>query len=108
MSDQLWGGGSGRGDRFVSRLSGCESLSPGATPPLRRRLATRLRVFNANVAKINSHNAGGHSWSMGLNAFADLTAAEFKQMHAMKAMKASPLAPRRHPAAGARLPLLCC
>ena len=38
----------------------------------------RETIYNTNVAKIVSHNAGNHSWSMGINKFADLTADEFK------------------------------
>ena len=37
----------------------------------------RLRVFSANLARIEAHNAGGHSWRMGVNKFADLTKCDF-------------------------------
>ena len=37
----------------------------------------RLRVFSANLARIEAHNAGGHSWRMGVNKFADLTKYDF-------------------------------
>ncbi len=37
----------------------------------------RMSIFNANVAKIEDHNAGNHSWSMAVNKFADLTEDEF-------------------------------
>ena len=42
----------------------------------------RESVYNSNVAKIVSHNAGNHSWSMNVNKFADLTAEEFKARYA--------------------------
>lgn len=42
----------------------------------------RESVYNSNVAKIVSHNAGNHSWSMNVNKFADLTAEEFKALYA--------------------------
>ncbi len=38
----------------------------------------RESVYTANVAKIILHNNGNHSWTMGVNQFADLTADEFK------------------------------
>ena len=37
----------------------------------------RLRVFSDNLARIEAHNAGGHSWRMGVNKFADLTKYDF-------------------------------
>lgn len=38
----------------------------------------RESVYAANLKKIAEHNAGNHSWTMGVNKFADLTADEFK------------------------------
>jgi len=38
----------------------------------------RETVYNQNILKIVSHNAGNSSWTMGVNKFADLTADEFK------------------------------
>lgn len=38
----------------------------------------RLSIFLDNVATINAHNAGNHTWTMAVNEFADLTAKEFK------------------------------
>lgn len=38
----------------------------------------RREVYQTNVDKILEHNAANHSWTMGLNKFADLTAEEFK------------------------------
>lgn len=41
----------------------------------------RENVYNTNIVKIVSHNAGNHSWTMGVNKFADLTGDEFKAMY---------------------------
>jgi len=38
----------------------------------------RESVYADNLKKIAAHNAGNHSWTMGVNKFADLTADEFK------------------------------
>ena len=73
-------------------------LSPAPAPPLlcltcsfsewmrsskkayssREELVLRRGIFAANLAKIQQHNAEGHSWAMSVNQFADLTADEFK------------------------------
>lgn len=37
----------------------------------------RNSVYDGNVALIEAHNAGNHTWTMGVNQFADLTAKEF-------------------------------
>ena len=39
----------------------------------------RLRIFSANLEDIERHNARGSSYTKGINAFADLTAEEFKE-----------------------------
>jgi len=44
----------------------------------REEWTLRRAVFAANVAKIQKHNGEGHSWTMGVNKFADLTGEEFK------------------------------
>ena len=41
----------------------------------------RQSIYNQNLARINSHNANGTSWTMGLNQFADLTVLEFRQQY---------------------------
>ncbi|TRZ15310.1 hypothetical protein HGM15179_011830 [Zosterops borbonicus] len=41
----------------------------------------RLRTFLANKRHIEEHNAGNHSFQMGLNQFSDLTFAEFKKLY---------------------------
>lgn len=38
----------------------------------------RYSIFEENFNKINKHNSEGHSWTMELNQFADLTSSEFK------------------------------
>eukprot|EP01017_Pseudomicrothorax_dubius_P026174 TRINITY_DN28_c0_g1_i2.p1 TRINITY_DN28_c0_g1~~TRINITY_DN28_c0_g1_i2.p1 ORF type:complete len:361 (+),score=109.91 TRINITY_DN28_c0_g1_i2:150-1232(+) len=40
--------------------------------------AYRLRVFASNVQKIRAQNSLGHSYTLGINKFADLTAEEFR------------------------------
>jgi len=37
----------------------------------------RLEIFKDNIDKINKHNAEGHTWTMGVNQFADMTQHEF-------------------------------
>ncbi len=37
----------------------------------------RMSVYADNVAKITEHNCGNHTWTMGVNQFADLTSDEF-------------------------------
>ncbi|XP_074012294.1 pro-cathepsin H [Numenius arquata] len=41
----------------------------------------RLRIFLGNKRQIEEHNAGNHSFQMGLNQFSDLTFAEFKKLY---------------------------
>ncbi|KAI1235295.1 hypothetical protein IHE44_0002938 [Lamprotornis superbus] len=41
----------------------------------------RLRIFLGNKRRIEEHNAGNHSFQMGLNQFSDLTFAEFKKLY---------------------------
>jgi len=38
----------------------------------------RRAIYSANVAKIEAHNAEGHSWTMAVNKFADMLPEEFK------------------------------
>merc|ERR1712213_62430 len=49
--------------------------------------AYRKGIFAANLAKINQHNVehanGEHSWTMGVNQFADLTHDEFMAMNTL-------------------------
>jgi hypothetical protein len=39
----------------------------------------RFNIFKANYEMIEDHNTGSAGWKMGINQFADLTKAEFKQ-----------------------------
>ena len=41
----------------------------------------RLEVFSANAEAVEEHNAKGLPWSMGLNAFSDLTNEEFTAIY---------------------------
>lgn len=40
-------------------------------------VAKRFEIFHANMVRINEHNKGDHSWTQGVNEFADLTTDEF-------------------------------
>jgi C1A family cysteine protease len=40
----------------------------------------RFQIWKANLADIEEHNAGNHSWTKGMNKFGDLTGAEFKKL----------------------------
>jgi C1A family cysteine protease len=44
------------------------------------QMFARYNVYKSNLALIEEHNAGNHSWSMGVNQFADLTSAEFSAL----------------------------
>jgi len=58
----------------------------GKTYATREELVLRRGIFASNVAKIEAHNldfaAGRTSFEMGVNAFADMTAAEWKADYA--------------------------
>nr|XP_013801182.1 PREDICTED: pro-cathepsin H [Apteryx mantelli mantelli] len=41
----------------------------------------RLQIFVDNKRQIDKHNAGNHTFEMGLNQFSDMTFAEFKKMY---------------------------
>jgi cathepsin L len=41
----------------------------------------RYNIFKYQLDKILAHNAGNHSWTMGTNAFTDLTWDEFRATH---------------------------
>lgn len=41
-------------------------------------LAQRKANYDMNVARIEKHNAEGHSWTMGVNKFADWSDDEWK------------------------------
>jgi len=44
----------------------------------------RKRHYEENVQKIKTHNAMGHTWKLGVNAYADLTSDEFASLHSRK------------------------
>jgi cathepsin L len=46
----------------------------------------RLEVFNNNSKLVAQHNAEGHSWTLGLNQFADLTNQEYRELYLMPSM----------------------
>jgi xylem cysteine proteinase len=50
-------------------------------------VALRYETYYENLKKIAMHNAAGHSWTMGVNLFADLTPFEFHQRHIAGALK---------------------
>ncbi|XP_005999744.1 pro-cathepsin H [Latimeria chalumnae] len=41
----------------------------------------RLQIFVENKRKVDKHNAGNHTFRMGLNQFSDLTFKEFKKLY---------------------------
>jgi hypothetical protein len=41
----------------------------------------REYVWHSNLIKVQTHNAAGHSWTMAMNKFADLTADEFAEQY---------------------------
>lgn len=49
-----------------------------------KSLELRKEHYNANLEKIKAHNSQGHSWSMGLNNYADLTPDEFASLRNKK------------------------
>ena len=65
----------------------------------------RENIFNANLARINSHNANGSaSWSMDLNQFADLTGDEFRQQYVTGGYFANPFRMPLQPLISTALP----
>jgi C1A family cysteine protease len=44
----------------------------------------RFNTFKANLELINAHNSGSSGWTMGVNQFADLSPAEFKNYLGLK------------------------
>jgi cathepsin L len=41
----------------------------------------RQNIYLSNLVKISKHNSENHTWTMGVNQFADLTSDEFKQQY---------------------------
>jgi len=54
------------------------SYTHGRTYNSLAELMFRRGIYEANLDKIETHNSEDHSWKMGVNKFADLTADEFK------------------------------
>ena len=44
-------------------------------------LEYREYVWHSNLIKVEEHNAAGHSWTMAMNKFADLTSEEFAEQY---------------------------
>ena len=44
-------------------------------------LETRFKIFRENVQKIQKHNSGLHNYTLGVNAFSDLTEDEFHEKY---------------------------
>jgi C1A family cysteine protease len=44
-----------------------------------QELNYRRSVFETNLGRIQTHNSQGHSWTMAVNRFADLTSTEFRE-----------------------------
>merc|ERR1719204_596446 len=40
---------------------------------------SRFEIFKDNMEKIKEHSKGGHSWTMGITQFSDMTTKEFKE-----------------------------
>lgn len=61
-----------------------------------RRYATeaerlyRNGIYDANVARIEAHNAGAYGWTMEANKWADLTSAEWKARFARRGLTSRP------------------
>jgi len=47
----------------------------------------RFEIFKENMEKIKKHNNGGHSWTMGITQFSDMTPQEFKEYIACGSLK---------------------
>jgi len=47
----------------------------------------RFEIFKGNMDKVEKHNKGNHSWTMGITQFADMTSDEFKAYVACGSLK---------------------
>jgi len=50
----------------------------------------RFEIFKGNMDKIQEHNKGNHTWTMGITQFSDMTAPEFKDFIACGTLKHKP------------------
>ena len=55
----------------------------------------RREVYSQNLVKITTHNLSNATWKMGVNKFADLTAAEFAGLYTGGFRPATTVAPKR-------------
>lgn len=51
---------------------------------------TKYNTFKSNLDIIVAHNASGKNWSMGVNAFTDMTQSEFSQFMGLKVVETAP------------------
>ena len=63
-------------DMYMDFLVEHDKLENNDYPAL---VAHRFPIFKDNVDYIRAHNGAGHSWEMGINKWADMTAEEFKK-----------------------------
>jgi C1A family cysteine protease len=69
--------------------------------------ARRLEIFTANSILVEKHNSEGHSFTLGLNQFADMTPKEFADLQTLWPSTLgtnSSSAPQRHEISGRELP----
>lgn len=59
-------------------------------------LFDRYTIYQQNLDDIEAHNSAGHSWTKGVNQFADMTTDEFKAWYS-RPLPESALASRRNP-----------
>ena len=65
--------------KFIAEVPSWEDWkrAHGKSYPILSEDNMRQSIYEANLARIVSHNAAGHNWTMAVNKFADLTADEF-------------------------------
>jgi len=55
--------------------------------PFKAEHDKRFEIFKGNMDKVEEHNKGTHSWTMGITQFSDMTAEEFKEYVACGSLK---------------------
>eukprot|EP00758_Cryptobia_borreli_P005922 Tbor_TRINITY_DN5011_c0_g5::TRINITY_DN5011_c0_g5_i1::g.14379::m.14379 len=50
-------------------------------------LDKRRKIFDTNIKKIRAHNAGQHSWKMGVSHMTDWTVEEFSRLNGRRSVK---------------------
>lgn len=68
------------------------------------KMAERRAVYEANVAEIEQHNSENHTWTMGVNAYSDLTWEEFKKYFNLDAPQECSATNRKEVNFGGQLP----